>query len=178
MSEKIWKIDPVHSEIRFRARHMVVSTVTGQFDQFDATATARGDSMEDADIDFTAETASVNTGTKQRDDHLRSDDFFNAEKYPAITFHSTSFKKDNDDHFTLKGDLMIRDVTNPIVLDVEYGGQITDPYGMQRCGFTITGKLSRKAYGLRYNAIMETGGAVVSDEIKIDCHAEFTSQPS
>src|SRR5690348_10657584 len=119
MSEKIWKIDPVHSEIRFRARHMVVSTVTGQFDQFDATATARGDSMEDADIDFTAETASVNTGTKQRDDHLRSDDFFNAEKYPAITFHSTSFKKDNDDHFTLKGDLMIRDVTNPIVLDVE-----------------------------------------------------------
>jgi polyisoprenoid-binding protein YceI len=178
MSERIWKIDPVHSEIRFRARHMVVSTVTGQFDQFDATAESQGDSMEDAQVTFTAETASVKTGTKQRDDHLRSDDFFNAEKYPVITFRSTSFKKKNDNEYTLKGDLTIRDVTRPITLDVEYGGQITDPYGMLRCGFTITGKLSRKAYELKYNALMEAGGAVVSDEIKIDCHAEFTSQPS
>lgn len=167
-------MDPAHSEIHFRARHMVVSTVTGQFDRFDATVVTEGDSMENAKITFSAETASVNTGTKQRDDHLRSDDFFNAEKYPELTFESTSFIKGGDSEYTLKGNLTIRDVTKPIALAVEYGGEIKDPYGNQRRGFTVTGKISRKEFGLRYNALIESGGAVVGDEIKIDCHAEFT----
>lgn len=173
MSTKIWNIDPVHSEIEFRARHMIISTVTGQFDHFESTAETDGDSLENANITFSAETASVNTGTEQRDNHLRSDDFFNAEKYPKIVFKSTSFKKVKDDIYKLKGNLTIRDVTKPIELDVEYGGEIKDPYGNQRRGFTITGKMNRKEYGLKYNALLETGGAVVSDEIKLNCHAEF-----
>ncbi|HEX5554372.1 MAG TPA: YceI family protein [Chitinophagaceae bacterium] len=173
MSTKTWNIDPVHSEIHFRARHMVVSTVTGQFDRFDATAETEGDTPENAKVTFTAETASVNTGTEQRDNHLRSDDFFNAEKFPTLTFKSTSFKNVKEDIYQLKGDLTIRDVTKPIELDVEYGGMITDPYGNQRSGFTVTGKVSRKDFGLRYNALLESGGAVVSDEIKINCHVEF-----
>lgn len=173
MSTKTWNIDPVHSEIHFRARHMVVSTVTGQFDRFDATAETEGDTPENAKVTFTAETASVNTGTEQRDNHLRSDDFFNAEKFPTLTFKSSSFKNVKEDIYQLKGDLTIRDVTKPIELDVEYGGMITDPYGNQRSGFTVTGKVSRKDFGLRYNALLESGGAVVSDEIKINCHVEF-----
>jgi polyisoprenoid-binding protein YceI len=174
MSTKIWHIDPVHSEIQFRAKHMVVSTVTGHFDKFDATAETEGDSPENAKITFSADTASINTGTSQRDDHLRSDDFFNAEKYPKLTFKSTSFKRVKDDMYKLTGDLTIRDVTKSIDLDVEYGGEIKDPYGNQRSGFTVTGKVSRKEFGLKYNAFIESGGAVVSDEIKINCHVEFT----
>lgn len=173
MSTKVWKIDPVHSEIQFRARHMVVSTVTGHFDRFEATAETEGDSLENANIQFTAETRSINTGVEQRNNHLRSDDFFNVEKYPKLIFQSTSFEKVKDDIYKLKGNLTIRDVTKPVELEVEYGGQIKDPYGNQRRGFTITGKMNRKEFGLKYNALIESGGAVVSDEIKLNCHVEF-----
>lgn len=152
---------------------MVVSTVTGHFDRFDATAVTENDSLENAKITFSAEVASLTTGTAQRDDHLRSDDFFNAEKYPKLTFESTSFEKVKDDAYKLKGNLTIRDVTRPVELDVEYGGQIKDPYGNQRSGFTVSGKVNRKDFGLKYNALIESGGAVVSDEIKINCHVEF-----
>lgn len=173
MSTLTWQIDPVHSEIQFRARHMVVSNVTGEFDRFDATAETDGDSLENAKVRFTAETASVNTGTPQRDEHLRSDDFFNAENFPQLVFESTSFEKEGEDNYKMSGNLTIRDVTKPITLQVEYGGEIKDPYGNRRRGFTVTGKLSRKAYGLKYNALIESGGAVVGDEIKINCHIEF-----
>lgn len=176
MSTKTWTVDPAHTEIHFRARHMVISTVTGKFDRFEATAITENDSLENAKVTFTADTASVNTGTKQRDDHLRSDDFFNAEKYPTLTFESTSFTQAGNENYKLKGNLTIRDVTKPIELEVEYGGEIKDPYGNRRVGFTVTGKVSRKMFGLKYNALIESGGAVVSDEIKIDCHAEFIHQ--
>lgn len=177
MSTKKWNIDPAHAMVEFRARHMIVSNVTGKFDHFDASAETEGDSMEDAKITFTAETASVNTGTEQRDNHLRSDDFFNAEKYPELKFVSTSFKKVKGDIYQLKGNLTIRDFTKPITLDVEYGGEVKDPYGNQRRGFTVTGKINRKDFGLKYNALLEAGGAVVSDEIKINCQAEFIYHP-
>lgn len=173
MSKKVWKIDPAHCEVRFRARHMLVSNVTGQFNRFDATAETDGDSVENAHITFTAETASVDTGVEQRNNHLRSDDFFNSEKYPVLTFRSTSFKKMKDDNYQLKGDLTIRDITKPVEFAVEFGGEIKDPYGNQRRGFTVAGKINRKEFGLKYNALLETGGAVVSDEIKVDCHVEF-----
>lgn len=173
MSTITWTIDHPHAEIQFSAKHMLVSNVRGHFDRFDATVTTEGDTMEDAKIHFSAETASVNTGTEQRDNHLRSDDFFNAEKYPKLSFESTSFKKVDDHNYKLTGNLTIRDVTNPIELNVEYGGEVKDSYGNRRKGFAVTGKLRRKEFGLKYNALLEAGGAVVSDEIKIDCHAEF-----
>lgn len=152
---------------------MVVSNVTGKFDSFDATAITTDDSLEEAEITFSAEVASVNTGTGQRDTHLKSDDFFNAEKFPLLTFKSTSFKKVSDDDYLLRGDLTIRDITRPIDLDVVYGGRIQDPYGNQRTGFSITGKVSRKEFGLKWNSLMEGGGAIVGDEVKINCHVEF-----
>lgn len=173
MSTITWTIDPVHSEIQFKVRHMVVSTVTGQFDRIEATAVTENDSLENAKINFSAETASVNTRTEPRDNHLRSDDFFNAEKYPKLTFESTSFSKVSGDDYKLTGNLTIRDITKPINLVVEYGGEIKDPYGNRRVGFTVTGKISRKEFGLKYNALIESGGAVVGDEIKLNCHVEF-----
>lgn len=152
---------------------MVVSTVTGQFDRFEATAVTEDNSLENAKISFTAETASVNTGTPPRDNHLRSDDFFNAEKFPKLTFESTAFSNTGGDNYSLKGNLTIRDITKPVELAVEYGGEIKDPEGNRRSGFTVTGKISRKEFGLRYNALIESGGAVVGDEIKVNCHVEF-----
>lgn len=173
MSVSKWEIDPVHSEIQFKVRHMLVSQVTGEFDRFQATAETDGEHFEGARVTFTAETGSVNTGAKDRDKHLRSDDFFNAEKYPKLLFKSTSFEKVDDEHYKLTGDLTIRDVTRPVTLDVEYGGIVKDPYGNRRTGFTVTGKINRKDYGLKWNALLESGGAVAGDEVKINCHVEF-----
>lgn len=152
---------------------MVVSTVTGKFDSFESTVETQGDSLEGAVVNFTANVSSVNTGTEQRDNHLRSDDFFNAEKFPQLTFRSDSFKKVSGENYALTGQLTIRDITRPITLEVEYGGVIKDPYGNQRSGFTVTGKVSRKDFGLRWNNLLESGGAVVADEVKINCHVEY-----
>ena len=113
-----------------------------------------------------------------RDDHLRSDSFFKSEEFPNLIFKSTSLEKKNDEDYVLKGEMTIRDVTRPIELAVEFGGVITDPYGLRRAGFSISGKLNRKDYGMVYNDLIETGGAVVSDEIKLDLHVEFTHQPA
>lgn len=176
MSTIKWELDPAHSQIRFTARHMIVSRVSGSFDKFNVTAETEDEKLETAKITFSADTATVNTGVEARDDHLRSDDFFNAGKYPRLTFESTSFDKIDDENYSLKGDLTIRDVTKPVTLDVEFGGMVKDPYGNQRVGFSVSGKIKRKDFGLKYNALLESGGAVVGDEIKIDCHVELTHQ--
>lgn len=172
-----WKIDPAHSEIQFKVKHMMVSTVTGSFDEFDASVEADGDKdFEDAKIEFTAKTKSVNTRNKDRDEHLRSDDFFNAEKYPDLKFTSTSFKKINDHEYELKGDLTIRDHTEPVSLQVEFNGKAVDPYGQTKAGFEITGKIKRKAFGLKWSAVTETGGVVVSDEVRLDLNVQLIKQ--
>jgi polyisoprenoid-binding protein YceI len=174
MSKTIWNLDPTHSEIRFKAKHMVISTVTGHFNAFNAHVEVEGDDFESASIAFTADVKSLVTGQEQRDQHLLSDDFFNAETYPQLAFKSTSLKKLSDTEYSLTGDLTIRDVTKSVTLDVEYGGTIKDPYGFFRAGFGVTGKINRKEFGLKWSALLETGGAVVSDDIKLDCHVEFT----
>jgi polyisoprenoid-binding protein YceI len=176
MSKKTWKIDPSHSEIQFKVKHMIISTVTGEFDKFDAEAVTEEENLENAQITFTAEAASVNTGNEQRDGHLKSDDFFNAEKFPAITFKSTSFTKKSGNEYLLKGDLTIRDITKPIELVVEHGGTVKDPWGNNRAGFIVTGKINRKEYGLKWHALLETGGAVVSDDVNINVAVEFVHQ--
>lgn len=176
MSNVTWKIDPAHSQIEFRVKHMVITTVRGEFKEFDGEAVTNGDELEDARIHFTAQAASVSTHNEQRDTHLKSDDFFNAEKFPQLTFQSTSFEKDGSDEYTLKGDLTIRDKTHSVTLKVEHGGTITDSWGNTRAGFTVTGKVSRKDYDLRWNALLETGQAVVSDEVKLNITAEFVKQ--
>jgi len=169
-----WAIDPVHSEIQFKVKHMVISTVTGQFERFSGSAENEGDDFEGATVTFEADVNSINTRNSDRDAHLKSDDFFNAEKYPKITFKSKSFTKVGDDSYKLVGDLTIRDVVKEVTLDVEYGGKVdNDGYGNVKAGFEVTGKISRKDFGLKWNGVTEAGQIIVSDEVKLLLNVQF-----
>jgi len=162
-----WKIDPAHSQIQFKVKHLVISTVTGSFGSYDATLEGEKEDFSDARITFTADAASINTGVEQRDQHLQSDDFFNAEKYPQLRFVSKEIRKTGGNTYKLIGDLTIRDVTRTVELDVEYGGTMVDFYGNTKAGFEVTGKINRQDYGLKWSAVTEAGGVVVSDEVKL-----------
>lgn len=162
-----YNLDPLHSEITFKVKHMMITNVTGSFGKFDVTVTAEKSDFSDAKITFEAAVDSINTNNEQRDTHLKSDDFFAANKYPKITFASTEMKKLTDEDYQLSGIITIKDVSQPIVFDVEYGGTQTDPYGNIKSGFSLSGKLSRKQFGLNWNAVTEAGSIVVSDEIKL-----------
>ena len=175
MSTK-WKIDPSHSEIQFKVRHLMVTNVTGYFRKFDLTVETENDDFNTAKkIEFTADLDSIETNNEQRDAHLKSDDFFSAEKFKQLKFVGNEYRSDDDDA-TLTGDLTIRDTTKPIKLNVEFGGSVVDPYGQSKAGFTVTGKISRKEYGLTWNAVTEAGQVVVSDDIKIHCEIQLVKQ--
>ena len=167
-----WSLDPTHTKIQFSARHMVITQVTGQFKKYDLNVKA-SDEFLDAEVELDVDINSIDTGNPDRDNHLKSADFFEAEKYPKMVFKSSEVEKIGDTEYKLKGDLTIKDVTKPIELDVEFGGKIKDPWGKERAGFTVTGKVNRFDYGLQWNALMETGGAVVGKEIKITCDVEI-----
>ncbi len=171
-----YKIDPSHSEIHFKVKHLMITNVTGSFSKFDATLTADKEDFADAVISFEADVASVSTNNEQRDGHLLSDDFFNAEKYPKLAFASTGIEKTSDDEFKLTGNLTIRDITKPVVLNVTYGGTMTDPYGQTKAGFEIDGKINRKDFGLSWSAITEAGGIVVSDEVRLFLNVQMIKQ--
>lgn len=162
-----WNIDPLHSEAQFKVKHLVISTVTGSFRKFDASVQTPTDNFEGADVRFEADINSIDTGQEQRDAHLKSDDFFNAEQYPKLTFEG----KVNDGQ--LSGNLTIRDVTKPVKLEVEFGGSTTDPYGQVKAGFEISGKINRKDFGLNWSAVTEAGGLVVSDDVKLSANVQF-----
>ncbi len=169
----VWGIDPMHSEINFKVRHMMVSTVTGGFDEYEVRVESENEDFENASIEFTAQIASINTRNPQRDAHLKSDDFFNAEQYPQMRFVSTNFAKKENGHYRLAGDLTIRDVTQPVVLDVQYFGTAVDPYGNTKAGFEINGTINRKAFGLKWNAVTEAGNVVVSEEVKLSLNVQL-----
>lgn len=171
-----WAIDTAHSEIHFKVKHMMVSTVTGSFGKFEGTVESDEDDFDGAEIQFSADVDSINTNNKDRDAHLKSDDFFNAEKFPKLTFKSTSFEKKSGDNYRLVGDLTIRDITQQVELDVEYNGSAVDPYGNTKAGFELSGKISRKAYGLKWNAVTEAGSVVVSDEVRLVLNVQLTKQ--
>ncbi len=170
---KNWKIDPAHSEIKFKVKHLLVSTVTGSFGKFDAELNSDGDDFENAVISFEAESASINTNNAQRDAHLQSADFFDAENFPKITFVSKSFTKLSENYYELTGDITIRGVTKEIKLKVEHNGNARGFDGLEVAGFEITGKLNRFDFGLQWNAMTEAGGIVVGPEIKIEIFAEM-----
>ena len=170
---KNWKIDPAHSEIKFKVKHLLVSTVTGSFGKFDAELNSDGENFENAVISFEAETASINTNNAQRDAHLQSADFFHAENFPKITFVSKSFTKLSENYYELTGDITIRGVTKEIKLKVEHNGNARGFDGLEVAGFEITGKLNRFDFGLQWNAMTEAGGIVVGPEIKIEIFAEM-----
>lgn len=162
-----YKIDASHSEIAFKVKHMMITNVNGQFTKFDATLESEAADFSDAKISFEADVDSITTHNEQRDGHLKSDDFFNAAQFPKISFQSTSIVKKSDDTYELTGDLTIRDITKSVKLAVEYGGTVTDPWGQVKAGFELNGKISRQEFGLKWNAMTETGGIVVSDEVKL-----------
>lgn len=168
-----WKIDPTHSEIQFKAKHLVISTVTGQFKSFDGEIISNGNgSFDGADIKFEADIDSITTNNDDRDAHLKSDDFFNAEQYPKLTFESTSFTKNGNGEYKLTGNLTIRDVTKEVTLDVEHGGVVDDPYGNTKAGFELTGAINRKEFGLTWSAVTEAGSVVVGDSIKLQMNVQ------
>jgi len=169
-----WTIDPSHSEITFKVKHLVISTVTGKFKSFDASIESENDDFEDATISFEAEIDSIDTGNEDRNNHLKSDDFFNAEEHPKLSFKSTSFKKIGDDEYKLIGDLTIRGNTKAVELDAEYGGTVEDSYGNTKAGFDVSGKINRKEFGLTWSAVTEAGSVVVSDAVKLNLNVQFT----
>jgi polyisoprenoid-binding protein YceI len=171
-----WQIDAAHSEIQFSARHMMISTVRGQFKNFTGTVDADEHNPTAAQVEVRIETTSLVTGDEKRDGHLRSPDFFDVETYPYITFKSTRVEQLSADRGKLYGDLTIRDVTKPVTLDIEYAGQATSPWGTTSAGFSAQTKISRKEWGLNWNVALETGGWLVSDEIKINIELELVKQ--
>lgn len=174
--ETKWTIDNMHSEIGFKVKHMMITNVSGTFGQFNANATTEGDDFSKAKFDFSAGINSINTGVADRDAHLKSDDFFNAETYPELTFKSTGVSKKDNENFVISGDLTIRDVTKAVDFTAEFGGIVVDPYGQTKAGLTITGKIKRSDFGLKWSAITEAGSIVVSDEIKLNSEIQFIKQ--
>ena len=174
MATTTWQLDPTHSEVTFRVRHLMVSTVTGKFKKFaSALSTDGSDDFSTANLEFSVDAASIDTGVEDRDNHLRSDDFFAADKFPSLHFKARSLKPTGDNQYQLDGDLTIRDITKPVTFDVELGGVAKDPWGNIKAGFEVSGKIQRKAFGLQWDALTEAGGAVVGDEVKIQANVQY-----
>ena len=177
MATKTWALDPTHSEVHFKIKHLMITNVTGSFNIFNVTAQTEDEDFTKAKLSFTADVDSISTNNEQRDAHLKSADFFEAEKYPQIKFEATKTENvDNDGSYDLYGNLSIRDVIQNIKLSVEFGGVVKDPYGNTKAGFTINGKINRKDFGLTWSAVTEAGGVVVSDEVKIACEIQLIEQ--
>ena len=175
MATTKWVLDPTHSEVQFKVKHLVISTVTGAFKSFEGSLETDSEDFQNAKVNITLDVNSIDTNQEQRDGHLKSAEFFDAEKYPKISFTSTSLTKDGDD-YKLNGDLTIKDVTKPVSLDVEYGGSAGDFYGNTKAGFEVTGKINRKEFGLTWDGVTEAGSIVVGEEIKLIINVQFTKQ--
>jgi polyisoprenoid-binding protein YceI len=168
MTTRDWNIDPTHSDVHFSVRHMVVSKVRGRFAKFSGALHLDDDDLTRSAVEATIDAASIDTGTTERDAHLRSADFFDVEKYPELRFRSTRVEKVGDDRYRVAGELTIRDVTRPVSLDVEYGGRAKDPWGNERVGFVAKASLDRKDFGLGWNQVLEAGGVLVGDRVELE----------
>ena len=171
MTATKWAIDPTHSEVGFKVKHMMISTVKGHFENFDVTAETEGDDFQNASIEVNIDVDSIKTKNADRDAHLKSDDFFNAESFPKISFKSTAF-----DGEKLTGFLTIRDITKEVTLDVDYNGTAVDPYGQTKAGFEISGAINRKEFNLKWDAVTEAGSIVVSDKVQLVIDAQMVKQ--
>lgn len=171
MSTTKWAIDPTHSEVTFKVKHMMISNVTGHFGSFNATAETTEDDFSKAAINVAIDIDSINTKNEDRDNHLKSPDFFNAAEFPKMTFKSTGLNGNK-----LKGELSIRDITKEVVLNADFNGIAVDPYGQTKAGFELSGEINRKDFGLTWSAITEAGSIVVSDKIKLQIEAQFIKQ--
>lgn len=176
MTTTKWAIDPTHTEVGFKVKHMMFTNVSGKFETFGGSIETENEDFTTAKIDFEAETGSVNTGNNDRDAHLRSGDFFDSEQFPKMQFKASGFEKNTEGDYSLTGDLTIRDVTRPVKLGVEYGGLMKDPWGNLKAGFSIHGKFNRKDFGLTWNAALEAGGVLVSDEVRVNIELQLVKQ--
>lgn len=168
-----WVIDPTHSELLFKVKHLMITNVKGEFRKFDASIIANGDDFSQAKVKATVQADSVFTNNEDRDKHLKGGDFFDVENHKTLEFEGTSFEKLDDENYKLKGNLTIIGTTKEVTLDVEYGGTAVDPWGNKKAGFSISGKINRKEWGLNWNAALEAGGVMVSDAVKINAELQF-----
>jgi len=168
MTTNAWNIDLAHSSINFSIRHMVVSKVRGRFAKYTGKLNLDESDLTRSVVEATIDASSIDTGTPQRDDHLRSPDFFDVEKFPELRFRSTRVEKIDDAHYRVTGELTLRDVTREVSLDVEYGGKGKDPWGNERLAFVAKAALDRKAFGLEWNQMLEAGGVLVGDRVDIE----------
>ena len=175
-NKNTWVIDVAHSEIHFKVKHMMVSTVTGAFNEFEGKVETSNEDFDHAQIAFSANIDSIDTRNKQRDEHLKSNDFFNAAEFPTLKFDSQSFTKTGEEEFELVGQLTIRDITREVSLKANFNGTAVDPYGQTKAGFEIVGKINRKDFGLQWNAITEAGSVVVSEEVKLVLNIQLVKQ--
>ena len=171
-----WAMDPTHSELLFKVKHLMITNVKGEFRSFNASLESIGTDFSKAKVTATIDADSIFTNNTDRDNHLKSADFFDVENHKELTFEGTSLTKLDDDNYQLKGDLTIKGVTKEIALDVEFGGIAKDPWGNEKAGFSISGKINRKDWGLNWNAALEAGGVMVSDEVRINGEVQFVKQ--
>ena len=171
-----YKIDGDHSKVGFSVRHLMISDVAGRFKKFDGAFTFDLEKGTVSDATFSAEAASIDTDNAKRDDHLRGPDFFDAQKFPKVTFTNSKITKAGKDAFKWTADMTMHGVTKPVTLDLEYKGAVKDPWGMQRAGFTATGKINRKDFGLNWNKALESGGVVVGEDVKLILDIEAIQQ--
>lgn len=176
MANSIWALDPTHSEVQFKVKHLMITNVTGNFSSFSVSAETEGDDFTKSSISFSADINSISTNNEQRDGHLKSADFFDAETHPTMQFKATSFEKVDDENYKMSGDLTIKDVTKNVTLNVEFGGINKDPWGNTKAGFTLNGKINRKDFGLNWNASLETGGVLVSDDVRLMAEIQLVKQ--
>ena len=176
MATTKWVIDPTHSEIGFKIKHLMITNVSGKFDSFEAEVHTEGDDFTTAQIEAKIKTASINTNNLQRDEHLRNSDFFEVDKHPEIIFSSTKVEKTSSENYVVYGNLSLKGTVKPVKLNVEYSGATKDLWGNQKAGFVISGKINRTEFGLNFNAALETGGLVLAEEVKINSEVQLVKQ--
>jgi polyisoprenoid-binding protein YceI len=176
MTKTKWLLDPMHSELQFKIKHLMISNVSGALKNFSAEVETEDEDFSSAKINLAAQMDSISTNNEQRDAHLRNSDFFEVEKYPELKFKSTKVEKVDSDTFMLHGELTMKGVTKPVKLNVEFNGATKDPWGGERAGFVITGKINRADWGINFNSVLETGGVMLSEEVRINSEIELVKQ--
>jgi polyisoprenoid-binding protein YceI len=176
MEKSTWTIDPAHSEIGFKVKHMMFTNVAGKFNQFEATIENQDEAFETSKINFSTDVNSVDTSNTDRDNHLKSADFFDADNFATLTFTSTEIQKVTDGEYKISGDLTIKGVSKNITFETEYSGFMKDPWGNTKIGLSLNGKINRKDFGLTWNTALETGGVLVGEDIKLIAEVQFVKQ--
>jgi len=173
-TNKKWVLDPSHSELTFKVKHMMITNVNGEFKNF--SVEVDGEDIFKSSLKLNVDASSINTNNEDRDNHLKSADFFDVENYDKLTFESNLFEETDDNEYKLHGVLTIKGISKKVILDVEFGGYMKDPYGNEKAGFSVSGKINRKEFGLNWNAALEAGGVMVSDEVKLSSEVQLVKQ--